>query len=91
MSVLLYIGYFGVTHLLHDTTTIRVQCIVEHPPSECVGKLLLLQLVSMFKELLDDIVSKDADTQLRGAGKQLGKDSRLFFAIGSLQLFLDES
>jgi hypothetical protein len=55
------------------------------------GKYTLLYLISMLKELLNDIVAKDVGHELQGIGLNLTKDLFLLVAIGSLKLLLDKS
>lgn len=45
----------------------------------------------MIKELLNDVVPKNAYSQLRSARKQLVKNLRLLLAVGLDKLLLDET
>jgi hypothetical protein len=52
---------------------------------------LLLDLVPMFKELLNDVVAKNIPHELKGVGLDLSEDLIFLVAIGRLQLLLDET
>ena len=50
----------------------------------------LLKLISVLKELLDDIVSKNISHELKGVGADLRENCLLLVAIGSFQLLLNK-
>lgn len=52
---------------------------------------LLLRLVSMFKQLLDDIVAKDIGHQLQAIGLNLAEHLLLLVAVGRFQFLLNEA
>lgn len=60
-------------------------------PIHLLGKDTLLELVSVLKELLDDVVSKNISHQLERIRLDFSKYYFLLVAIGSFKLLLDKS
>lgn len=52
---------------------------------------LLLGLVTMFKQLLNNIVPEDIGHQLQGVGLNFSEDLLLLVTVGGLKLLLDEA
>jgi hypothetical protein len=76
---------------LNNPTRIHLQREVDDFALDHAGEDLLLNLVSMFEKLLDDIVAEYILHELHGVGLYFAEDLVLLIAVGRLQFGLDES
>jgi hypothetical protein len=78
-------------HLLNNPAAVHLQTEPQDVPFKGIGQQSLLNLVSLLKELLDDIVGKDVSRQLENVWHQLVEHELLVFARCRLQFLLDMS
>jgi hypothetical protein len=78
-------------YLLNHSTTVHLSRQSEHVSLHLIRQDLLLRLVSMFKQLLDDIVAKYIGHQLQAIGLNLAKHLLLLVAVGRFQFLLNET
>ena len=77
-------------YLLDHSASVRLQGQFKHISFHSLRQHGLLELVAMFKEFLNDIISEDIGHQLEGIWSNLRKDDILFVRSGRLKLLLDE-
>ena len=87
-----YLGRLGdATNLLHNSASIHLDREVDHLSLHLVGQNLLLDLTSVLKQLLDDVIAKYILHESNCVWTDLGKHLVLLIAIGRFKLLLNEA
>lgn len=79
------------TYLLDYSAPVHLCRQRKHMPLHLVRQDLFLGLVTMFEQLLNDIVSKHVRHQLKAVRLDLTEHLFLFIAVGCFQFLLDET
>jgi hypothetical protein len=78
-------------YLLNNTAAVHLQRQGQDMTFHLLCQDALLQLVPVFKEFLDHIVSKNVGHKLEGVLPNLGKDNLFLVAVRRFELLLDEA